>query len=92
VPDVGTPAPAPGHVTVLLFAGAREAAGEARCEVAAEGSTVSQLVDRLAASYGPAFEAVLPACAIWVNRAPALPSTVLSSGDEVAVLPPVSGG
>lgn len=35
---------------------------------------------------------LMASCALWVNQSPAGPRTPLSPGDEVAVLPPVSGG
>jgi molybdopterin converting factor small subunit len=34
----------------------------------------------------------LPSCKVWVNGDPAEPSTPVGIADEVAVLPPVSGG
>jgi molybdopterin converting factor small subunit len=42
--------------------------------------------------FGPDFEAVLASCRIWVNGEAADPSTAVGPGDEVAILPPVSGG
>jgi molybdopterin converting factor small subunit len=78
---------------VLFFAGAREAAGERRAVFEdAAGLTVAQLVHRALSRYGPSLEAVVPTCAIWVNGSPSPPGTVLAAGDEVAILPPVSGG
>jgi molybdopterin converting factor small subunit len=79
-------------VTVLFFASAREAAGTASAPFASAGRTVAQLAGMLVATYGPDLERVLSTCAIWVNGAAAAPSYVLCAGDEVAVLPPVSGG
>lgn len=48
----------------------------------------------LRARYGPGFAAVLDASRVWVNGdEPAAGSaTPLRPGDELAVLPPVSGG
>jgi molybdopterin converting factor small subunit len=92
-PDGGSrPDEASTQVTVLLFAGAREAAGTGRTNAAAAGHTVDELLDDLCSTYGEALRKVLPACAVWVNRSPAPPDTVLTEGDEVALLPPVSGG
>ena len=83
-------------VTVLFFAGARQAAGRAKESYPAgpggPGETVEQLTRYLRRVYGPDMAAVLPTCAIWVNGLPAKARTVLRAGDEVAVLPPVSGG
>jgi molybdopterin converting factor small subunit len=80
------------NVTVLFFATAREAAGTDRACLEPAGPTVGQLLDQLGASYGPALERLLGACGVWVNLLPAERGTVLHAGDEVAVLPPVSGG
>jgi molybdopterin converting factor small subunit len=77
-------------VTVLFFAGARDAAGTPRASF--RSRTVSELIEQLRSAYGPELEAVLPTCAVWVNGSPAAPGTMLDQGDEVAVLPPVSGG
>jgi MoaD family protein len=79
-------------VTVLFFASAREAARTGRTRARAAGRTVAELLDELVSAYGSELEAVLATCAIWVNGSPATGSTRLAHGDEVAVLPPVSGG
>jgi molybdopterin converting factor small subunit len=79
-------------VTVLFFASAREAAGARSAPFGSAGRTVAQLAGALVATYGPDLERVLSTCAIWVNGEPVPSSHVLFAGDEVAVLPPVSGG
>jgi molybdopterin converting factor small subunit len=56
------------------------------------GASVIEVVENAAARYGEGFSALLPRCRVWVNGEPAEPTTVLSADDEVAVLPPVSGG
>ncbi|MDQ1445128.1 MAG: sulfur-carrier protein [Acidimicrobiaceae bacterium] len=56
------------------------------------GATVQAVLDAACARYGPAFAAVLSTCRVWVNGEPAKPSTPVVESDEVAVLPPVSGG
>ena len=78
------------RVTVLFFASAREAAGTHRASF--QAPTVAELMAQLRSVYGPELESVLPTCAVWVNGSPAAPGTSLEDGDEVAVLPPVSGG
>jgi molybdopterin converting factor small subunit len=78
------------RATLRLFAAAREAAGTGRADVA--GATVGAVLDRALETYGAAFGAVLAASRIWCNGEPAQRDTPLSDGDEVAVLPPVSGG
>ena len=76
-----------------MFARAREAAGVAAATVDA-GSTLRQVLDDACARYGAEFAAVLAASRVWVNGDDPRDGdgTVLVDGDEVAVLPPVSGG
>ena len=73
-----------------LFASAREAAGTGRDTVAAE--TVGAVLAEARSRYGPQFSAVLDGCRVWVNGEPADEGDRVSDDDEVAVLPPVSGG
>jgi molybdopterin converting factor small subunit len=75
---------------VRLFASAREAAGTNRDDV--PGATVADVMAAAAQRYGPRFGEVLATCRIWVNGDPAADTTVVAAGDEIAVLPPVSGG
>lgn len=76
--------------TIRLFAGAREAAGTHRDTV--EGHTVGSVLDAAVARYGDAFGALLDSCQVWVNGEPAERGDAVGPTDEVAVLPPVSGG
>jgi sulfur-carrier protein len=76
--------------TIRLFASAREAAGTGRDEIA--GDTVGAVLEAATLRYGDRFAAVLPSCKVWVNGEPATPTDAVRDGDEVAVLPPVSGG
>ena len=73
-----------------LFGPAREAAGTASCDLPA--SNIAEILESASALYGERFTDVLARCRVWVNGEPAEPSTKLQAGDEVAVLPPVSGG
>jgi sulfur-carrier protein len=77
-------------VTLRLFASAREAAGTGRDNV--PGATVGDVIAAAANRYGETFAAVLPTCKIWLNGNEATASTAVVDGDEVAILPPVSGG
>jgi sulfur-carrier protein len=77
-------------VVLRLFAQAREAAGRARDTV--DGATVDEVLAAARARYGEEFAALLPTCRIWVNGEPADQADPVNAGDEVAVLPPVSGG
>ena len=77
------------RVTVRLFAGLRERAGTARLEL--EGvATVADVWPRLGPTLGLGEEP--PGLLYAVNRAYAERGHELRDGDEVAVIPPVSGG
>jgi molybdopterin converting factor small subunit len=89
-PVLGLDGAAGAEVTVLFFAGAREATGTRRA--AFRAPSVALLIEQLRSAYGPELEALLPTCAIWVNGSAAAPDATFHDGDEVAVLPPVSGG
>ena len=75
---------------LLLFASAREAAGRSRDTIA--GDTVADVLAAAKRQFGPSFEAVLGSCTIWLNGEECEPNAEVSDYDEVAVLPPVSGG
>ncbi|MGH9000126.1 MAG: MoaD/ThiS family protein, partial [Acidimicrobiia bacterium] len=75
---------------LLLFAQAREAAGVASAEL--DGATLADLLDAARTAYGERFAAVLDRSKVWVNGEAAEPDTALAATDEIAVLPPVSGG
>jgi len=74
-----------------LFAQAREAAGGRRADDV-PGDSVGAVLDAAVERYGPEFEEVLAICLIWVNGEPSERATPVGPDDEVAVLPPVSGG
>jgi molybdopterin synthase sulfur carrier subunit len=73
-----------------LFASARDAAGTGRDEFA--GATVAAVLAAAIDRYGEGFAAVLATSRVWVNGEPASAETPVAAADEVAVLPPVSGG
>jgi sulfur-carrier protein len=77
---------------VRFFAAARDAAGTRELTVAPQ--PLGDLLEDLRTSRGPQFAAVLATARVWVNGED--PSdgdvTLLAEGDEVAILPPVSGG
>lgn len=75
---------------VRLFAAAREAAGTARDEM--PGDTVAAVLDAARQRYGPHFAEVLDTCRVWRNGEPAEGCESVGPTDEVAILPPVSGG
>ena len=76
--------------TVRLFAAAREAAGTDRGSL--PGATVGEVLDAAREAWGDGFARCLSTCRVWVNGEPATEADAVSDGDEVAVLPPVSGG
>jgi sulfur-carrier protein len=75
---------------VRLFASAREAAGTGRDDL--PGDTVGEVLEAARTRYGSAFAEVLPTCRVWLNGDPAAEDAAVGPADEVAVLPPVSGG
>jgi molybdopterin converting factor subunit 1 len=79
-------------VTIRLFARLREMAGdsELRRELPA-GATARSAWDALAAEF-PGFDDYTRAVSCAVNQEYARMTTPLDDGDEVAFLPPVSGG
>jgi len=80
------------HVAVLLFGSLRESAGakELSVELPA-GASVADLRALLAESQ-PAFAAYGARLRVAVNRRFSTDTAALAEGDEVAFLPPVSGG
>ncbi|NNC78824.1 MAG: MoaD/ThiS family protein [Acidimicrobiales bacterium] len=76
--------------TLRLFATIRVAAGVGKAEM--EGETVADVLANATLAYGAGFAELIPSCRIWVNGESAEPDTPVSEGDEVALLPPVSGG
>jgi molybdopterin converting factor small subunit len=76
--------------SLRLFGPVREAAG--RGEDSFDAKTVEELLLLATRRYPPAFEAVLGRCRIWVNGEEVSPGHQISADDEVAIIPPVSGG
>jgi molybdopterin synthase catalytic subunit len=79
-------------VSVLLFGSLREAAGAKELRVSLpDGATVADLTALLARDHA-AFEGLSRRIRVSVNREIVDDARGLSDGDEVAYLPPVSGG
>lgn len=78
-------------VTVLLFASYADALGTSslRMELGA-GGRVQDVVERVRAM--PGAGNLPPAPLVAVNERWAAPAQPLQPGDEVAIIPPVSGG
>ncbi len=79
-------------VRTLFFAAYRDRLGVSELEVEVDtGATVGDLVAKLRARGAP-FDALPQEPAVAVNHAYAFLDERLSSGDEVAFIPPVAGG
>ncbi len=73
-----------------LFASAREAAGTGHDDV--PGATVREALEVACGRYGHDFAGLLEICQVWCNGEPAAADAPVGDDDEIAVLPPVSGG
>ena len=79
-------------VRVRLFASLREAAGSERLELELpDGASVEEAWRSLASRH-PALATRRQSLAAAVNRSYAAWDAALSDGDELAFIPPVSGG
>ena len=79
-------------VRVRCFAAIREIVGVSELFVELpEGSTLMQLIHLLHGQF-PQLQALTGSVLFSVNREYASPDTRLAGGDEVAFIPPVSGG
>ena len=76
--------------TLRLFASLREEAGDR--SVTLPGETTGEVVAAACEKYGEHFAELVGTCKVWVNGEPADDDTAVLDTDEVALLPPVSGG
>ncbi|MFO7563637.1 MAG: molybdopterin converting factor subunit 1 [Enhygromyxa sp.] len=80
------------RLTVLLFAGVRARLGVPEVELElAEPLTVARLREGLAAAH-PVIAASLPGCRIAVDHEFVDDEAIIRAGQEIALIPPVSGG
>lgn len=80
------------EVTILLFAAARERAGERRVVVSLQpGARVSDVLAALVARF-PTLGPLVPHLRVAVNQEFAGLDALVPSGAEVALIPPVAGG
>jgi sulfur-carrier protein len=77
-------------VKVRLFAALRELAGAS--EVEAEADTVAEVIEVLSARYVERFSRIVEVGTAVVDGERVDRETVMTDGQEVALLPPVSGG
>jgi sulfur-carrier protein len=73
-----------------LFGPAREAAGTGSQRI--DGSSVAEVLALAEQRFGERFSTVLAISKVWLNGSEVDAATPVIEGDEVAVLPPVSGG
>ncbi len=73
-----------------LFGPARTSAGTGRAEV--PGSSVAEVLDVATRRFGASFAEVVATSRLWVNGEAADRDRALDDRDELAILPPVSGG
>jgi molybdopterin synthase sulfur carrier subunit len=73
-----------------LFGPAREAAGVAHATFAAV--TVSGVVAAAETHFGETFSRIVATSNIWLNGEVTSPDARVGADDEVAIIPPVSGG
>ena len=80
------------HITVKLFAILREKVGVGEIRLSLrEDATASEALEAFAKQY-PQTRSHLTRTAMAVNQEYATLETVLKDGDELALIPPVSGG
>ena len=80
------------QIHVLLFGALKDLVGRSSETLElAEGATVAEVLQHYS-RLAPRFRAMLPSLALSLNREYANADAVLRSGDEVGLLPPVSGG
>lgn len=75
---------------VRLFANLREIAGSAQVDI--EGDTVGAVVDALGDRFGPEFRRHMQTARLWKNGTEGSSEDPVHDDDELAVIPPVSGG
>ncbi len=73
-----------------LFAGLRDAAGASRVEL--PGATVDDVISAAVQRFGPTFESGLARARVWLNGEEADGADPVGDEDELALIPPVSGG
>jgi sulfur-carrier protein len=75
---------------VRLFAALRELAGAPELDV--DAGDVGEVLDQLSDKLGPEFDRIMAAGSVVVDGERASRDRGLQQDDEVALLPPVSGG
>jgi len=73
-----------------LFGPAREAAGTS--SITLPGRNVSEIISAAGEKFGEPFSRIVAGSKIWLNGEDVDPDARVNDDDEVAVIPPVSGG
>ena len=73
-----------------LFASVKQMAGTGSGTLS--GATVSDVVEEASQRYGAEFSDMAKNCRIWLNGNPTEINAPVNDDDEIALLPPVSGG
>jgi molybdopterin converting factor small subunit len=73
-----------------LFGPAREAAGASNVELS--GQSVSEVIAAAQEKFGDTFSQVVGISNIWLNGENVETDAPVTDEDEIAVIPPVSGG
>ena len=79
-------------LTVLLFAAARERAGQAELPLEVPDELTARALVEAAVAARPPLAAIAGQLRVAVNQRFVAADAVIRAGDEVALLPPVSGG
>ncbi|KAH7277500.1 hypothetical protein KP509_39G054400 [Ceratopteris richardii] len=84
-----------GRVKVLFFARAREIAGVSETSLGIDGAesskTIKDCIDLLTKQF-PGLEEIMSCIVVALNQEYADQSSLVKSGDELALIPPISGG
>ena len=75
---------------LLLLGPAREAAGVRSADL--DGDTVADVIASAVTRFGPRFAQIVAHSQLWVNGDAAPFDQAVGPSDEIAVVPPVSGG
>ena len=76
--------------TLRLFASVKQMAGTG--SVVLSGATVADVIEEASERFGSEFSDIANNCRIWLNGNPTEIDNPGSDDDEIALLPPVSGG
>ena len=80
------------RIKVKLFAILRDRAGTSDLSLDLPPDSVTSVALESIALQHPGIRALLPRAAVAINREYASRDTTLNDGDELALIPPVSGG